>query len=65
MNAVFANLRATHPLLADGRQHRWAALDRGTLHIVFHRAQPAKLFSAARAARAAVYQLRQRRTVAG
>ena len=65
VNAIFAHLGAAYPLLADGRQHRWAALDGGALHIVFHRTQSAELLSAACAAGAAMHQLRQRRTVAG
>jgi hypothetical protein len=27
VNVIFAHLGAAYPLLADGRQHRWAALD--------------------------------------
>ncbi|MNP50483.1 hypothetical protein D3C76_1447510 [compost metagenome] len=65
MNAVFLHLRATYPLLADGGQHRRAALDCGALQIVFHCAQTTQLFTTACTPWAAVNQLRQRGAVAG
>ena len=65
MDAIFPYRSAPHPLITHRGQHRRATLNGGALQIVFHRAQAAELLAAARPARAAVNQLRQRRTVAG
>ena len=65
VNTIFLYPSATHPLLAYRREHGWAALNGGALHVVFHRTQTAQLFTAACASRPAVDQQWQRRAVTG
>ncbi len=55
MHAIFLHRCATHPLLADGGQHGWTALNRGALQVVLHRAQAAQLFATARTSGTAVH----------
>jgi hypothetical protein len=57
--------RAARVDAGDRRQHLGRALHRGALHVVQHRPQAAELLAAARAAGAAVHQVRERRAVAG
>ncbi len=57
--------RSWEPLPGDRGEHRRRALHRGALHVVEHRADAAQLLPAARAAGAAVHEVRNRRAVPG
>ena len=65
MHARVALAAAAHPAPADGGDDVGRALDRRALHVMQHAADAAELLAAAGAARTAVHERRERRTVAG
>ena len=57
--------RAVRPAPGDGGEQPRRALHRRALHVMFDGAHAAEFFAAARAARAAMHETRQRRAVPG